>query len=302
MPQTITRTWTYTDACGNPATATQIITVTDTQAPVFAAAPANAAYECIADVPAAVNLAWTDNCDGTGQVLGTDVSDGAACPQTITRTWTYTDACGNPATATQIITVTDTQAPVFAAAPANAAYECIADVPAAVNLAWTDNCDGTGQVLGTDVSDGAACPQTITRTWTYTDACGNPATATQIITVTDTQAPVFAAAPANAAYECIADVPAAVNLAWTDNCDGTGQVLGTDVSDGAACPQTITRTWTYTDACGNPATATQIITVTDTQAPVFAAAPANAAYECIADVPAAVNLAWTDNCDGLDRY
>ncbi|MDB3907318.1 PKD domain-containing protein [Crocinitomicaceae bacterium] len=458
-PETITRTWTYTDACGNTATETQTITVQDTQAPILAAAPANATYECNGDVPALTDLSWTDNCDGAGTVAGNDVSDGLTCPETITRTWTYTDVCGNTATETQTITVQDTQAPVFAAAPANVTVECAGDVPAMTNLGWTDNCDGAGSVAGNDVSDGFSCPETITRTWTYTDACGNNATVsqtiivddttpptasnpapisiagvtpippadplivndeadnctvnpvvawvsdvsdngncpeiitrtysvtddcgnqilvtqlisigdailptasnpapinvqcsgnvplpdplvvtdesdngampivtfesdasdglscpetitrtyrvtddcgnfifvTQTITVHDTQVPVFAAPPANVTVECIGDVPAMTNLGWTDNCDGTGNVTGSDVSDGLSCPETITRTWTYTDVCGNTATETQTITVIDTQAPVFAAAPANVTVECIGDVPAMANLGWTDNCDG----
>ena len=50
-------------------------------------------------------------------------------------------------------------------------------------------------------------------------------------------------------------------LGWTDNCDGSGNVTGTDSAlSGGACGGTITRTWSYTDACGNPASATQTIT------------------------------------------
>ena len=76
-------------------------------------------------------------------------------------------------------------------------------------------------------------------------------------------------------YQCSADVPVrSVDLAWNDNCDGTGMaVTVTDVSDGASCPEVITRTWTYTDACGNNATVSQLITVDDTQVPVFVAQP-----------------------------
>ena len=297
-PETITRTWTYTDACGNVATETQTITVNDTQAPVFNAPPSTSNVQCSADVPAMTNLGWTDNCDGTGNVAGSDVSDGQTCPETITRTWTYTDACGNAATETQTITINDTQAPVFNAPPATANVQCSGDVPAMTNLGWTDNCDGAGNVAGSDVSDGQTCPETITRTWTYTDACGNIATETQTITVNDTQAPVFSAPPAAANYQCSGDVPAIANLGWTDNCDGTGNVAGSEVSDGQTCPETITRTWTYTDGCGNVATETQTITVNDTQAPVFSAPPAAANVQCSGDVPAMINLGWTDNCDG----
>ncbi|XOV68837.1 MAG: CUB domain-containing protein [Fluviicola sp.] len=297
-PETITRTYRVTDDCGNFIFVTQTITIHDTQAPVFNAPPADVTVECIGDVPAMTNLGWTDNCDGSGNVTGSDVSDGQSCPETITRTWTYTDACGNTATETQIITVHDTQAPVFAAAPADASYQCIGDVPAMTGLGWTDNCDGSGTVAGTEVSDGQTCPETIIRTWTYTDACGNTSTETQTITVHDTQAPVLAAAPADASYQCIGDVPAMTGLGWTDNCDGSGTVAGTEVSDGQTCPETITRTWTYTDACGNTATETQTITVHDTQAPVLAPPPANVTVECAGDVPAMTDLGWTDNCDG----
>ena len=297
-PETITRTYSITDACANVVLVDQIITVIDTQAPVLNAAPAAANVQCSADVPAMVDLGWTDNCDGAGNVTGSDVSDGQSCPETITRTWTYTDACGNVATETQTITVNDTQAPVFSAPPVAVNVQCSADVPAIVDLGWTDNCDGAGTVAGSEVSDGQSCPEVITRTWTYTDACGNIATETQTITVNDTQAPVFSAPPVAANVQCSGDVPAMMNLAWTDNCDGAGSVAGNDVSDGLSCPETITRTWTYTDACGNATSETQVITVHDTQAPVFNPSPANVTVQCSSDVPAMVNLDWTDNCDG----
>ena len=264
-PEIITRTYRVTDDCGNFIDVQQTITIIDTQAPVFAATPANATVECVGDVPVAGMLGYTDNCDAAGSVLGTDVSDNGSCPEIITRTWTYTDACGNNATVTQTITIIDTQAPVFAATPANVSVECIGDVPVAGMLGYTDNCDAAGSVLGTDVSDNGSCPEIITRTWTYTDACGNNATVTQTITVIDTQAPVFAATPVDITVECVGDVPVAGMLGYTDNCDAAGSVLGTDgVLVGGACGGTITRTWTYTDACGNIATVTQTITVDDT--------------------------------------
>ena len=106
-----------TDACGNIATATQTITVLDQTAPVFVAAPLNTTVECIGDVPAMTALDYTDNCDAPGSVIGTDSAPSGTCPAVITRTWTFTDACGNIATASQTITVLDQTAPVFVAAP-----------------------------------------------------------------------------------------------------------------------------------------------------------------------------------------
>jgi gliding motility-associated-like protein len=297
---TITRTWTYTDACGNVATTNQIITVNDNVNPIFAAPPANVTVDCIGNVPAMTNLGYTDNCAAPGNVAGVDAAlVGGTCGGTITRTWTFTDACGNIGTAQQIITVDDNVNPIFAAAPANITVDCIGNVPAMTNLGYTDNCDAPGNVPGVDAAlVGGNCGGTITRTWTYTDACGNVGTAQQIITVDDNVAPVLTAAPANVNVECATDVPAMINLNWTDNCDGAGNVMGVDVSDGNTCPEVITRTWTYTDACGNVATQTQTITVQDVTNPVFAAPPVDITVECAGDVPAIVNLNWTDNCDG----
>jgi gliding motility-associated-like protein len=267
-PEIITRTYSVTDLCGGQIFVTQTITVEDITAPVFAAAPAAVTVACAADVPAMTNLGYTDNCDPTGSVAGTDVSNGGTCPEIITRTWTFTDACGNTSSTTQTITVHDLVAPVFAAAPAAVTVACAADVPAMTNLAYTDNCDAAGSVAGTDVSNGGTCPEIITRTWTITDACGNTTSTTQTITVHDLVAPVFAAAPAAVTVSCIADVPAMTSLGYTDNCDAAGTVAGTDGAlVGGACGGTITRTWTITDACGNTTTTTQTITVDDNTNP-----------------------------------
>ena len=299
-PEVITRTYSVTDDCSNQILVTQTITVDDTIAPVLAAAPADVTVECIGDVPAMVNLGYTDNCDAAGTVTGSDSAiAGGNCGGTITRTWTITDSCGNVDTVTQTITVDDTIAPVLAAAPADVTVECIGDVPAMVDLGYTDNCDTAGTVTGSDSAiAGGNCGGTITRTWTYTDSCGNTDTVTQTITVDDTIAPVLAAAPADVTVECIGDVPAMVDLGYTDNCDAAGTVTGSDTAiAGGNCGGTITRTWTITDSCGNVDTVTQTITVDDTIAPVMAAAPADVTVECIGDVPAMVDLGYTDNCD-----
>jgi hypothetical protein len=296
-PATITRTWTFTDACGNSATASQKITILDQTAPVFAAAPADITVDCIADVPAMTSLDYTDNCDAPGSVTGTDSAPSGTCPATITRTWTFTDACGNSATASQIITIFDQTAPVFAPAPADFTVDCIGNVPAMTSLDYTDNCDAAGSVTGTDSAPSGTCPATITRTWSFTDACGNSATASQIITILDQTAPVFAAAPADITVDCIANVPAMTSLDYTDNCDAAGSVTGTDSAPSGTCPATITRTWTFTDACGNSATATQTITILDQTAPVFVTPPADITVDCIGNVPAMTSLDYTDNCD-----
>ncbi|MCH7785834.1 MAG: hypothetical protein IIB06_10540, partial [Bacteroidetes bacterium] len=288
-----------TDANGCSVSDTTTITVEDTIDPT-ASNPSGISVQCVAPAPDILVVTnEADNCtvNPTVAFFG-DVSDGNTCPEIITRTYSVTDDCGNSILVTQTITVNDTIPPVFDPPPADTSYQCIGDVPQPGSLGWTDNCDGTGSVTATDSSDGQTCPETITRTWSYTDVCGNPASVSQTITVNDTIPPVFDPPPADTSYQCIGDVPQPGSLGWTDNCDGTGSVTATDSSDGQTCPETITRTWSYTDVCGNPASVSQTITVNDTIPPVFDPPPADTSYQCIGDVPQPGSLGWTDNCDG----
>ncbi|MCW5521192.1 hypothetical protein J1N09_15190, partial [Aureitalea sp. L0-47] len=223
---TITLTYEVTDSCPNFETCTSTFTVLpDNTAPVLDPEPADITVQCLDDVPPPFDLGWTDNCDGSGTVQSTDsplqlavqgISDesktlviNSVCGGSITRTWTYTDSCGNTDTATQIITINDTQDPVLDPEPADILVQCIEDVPAPFDLGWTDNCDGSGVTASSDGPlVGGACGGTITRTWTYTDACGNSDTATQIITIDDTAAPTFDMQPAPIAdISCDAALP-----------------------------------------------------------------------------------------------
>ena len=235
----------------------------DIEPPVFQIVPGDVIVECVGDVPVMTSLGWIDNVDGSGTVTGSDVSDGLTCPETITRTWTYTDQAGNGAMTSQTITVEDTQAPVFASAPGDITVECVGDVPAMTDLGWTDNCDGSGTVSGTDGAlTGGTCGGTITRTWTYTDACGNTGTETQIITVNDTQAPT--ASNPDTVYLSSGDpMPAPDVNVITDEADNCGSVtveFVSSVSDGQQTCETITHTYSVSDICGNSTLVEQIIT------------------------------------------
>ena len=243
-----------------------------------------------------VMLNYTDNCAPPGSVAGMDVSDGMTCPETITRSWTFTDSCNNTTTVQQFITIQDNTPPVFTSSiPANITVSCTSDITPTVSLNWSDNCDGVGSVDNVDVSDGMTCPETITRTWTYTDACNNTVTAQQIITVHDQVFPTLSAAPADISVECPQPM---TQLTWNDNCDGTGMIDGVDISDGNSCPEVITRIWTYMDGCGNTVADTQIITMNDVTAPVITGCPSAIEVNCPSSVPGPDPSAvtWTDNC------
>ncbi|MFN3753886.1 gliding motility-associated C-terminal domain-containing protein, partial [Flavobacterium sp.] len=300
---TVTRTWTFTDACNNSSSVSQIITVSDTIAPVTPQAPAAVTVACADDIPAMISLTATDNCNDTITVEGVDAITQGDCPNsfTVTRTWTFTDACNNSSSVSQIITVSDTIAPVTPQAPAAVTVACADDIPAMISLTATDNCNDTITVEGVDAVAQGDCPNsfTVTRTWTFTDACNNTSSVSQIITVSDTIAPVTPQAPAAVTVACADDIPAMISLTATDNCNDAITVQGVDAITQGDCPNsfTVTRTWTFTDACNNSSSVSQIITVSDTVAPVTPQAPAAVTVTCADDIPAMISLTATDNCN-----
>jgi large repetitive protein len=368
-PYTITRTWTATDACGNAATASQVITVDDTEIPVLSGVPADTTVECDA-IPILANVTAYDVCAGELNVFfesteapqpcgvlitrtwhATDVCDNTAslsqlihvidetdptaisvpmdttmecgtiaaiqmpiftdicdsnltieyneqtldngCTYDIVRTWEATDDCGNSTSVSQTIHFTDTTSPILVDVPSNTTVSCDAIPPAPVIVA-NDHCDQAVEVAYSQTQT-TGCPYTITRTWTATDACGNVAEATQIITVEDVTMPVLIGVPASTTMECgstLMDVP----VYATDNCSQTLLVEWSIEEDVHECGKTITRTWSTTDACGNIATASQLIEVVDTTDPVLIGVPANTFVTCD-NVPNPAVVSVTDNCD-----
>jgi gliding motility-associated-like protein len=301
-PMTITRTWDISDDCGNTITVTQVITVDDNIAPT-ATAPLAVSFDCIADVPAASAADITDaadNCTVAPIVVYNGETTVGTCPMTITRTWDITDDCGNVTTVTQIITVDDNIAPT-ATAPLAASFDCIADVPAASAADITDaadNCTVAPTVVYNGETTVGTCPMTITRTWDITDDCGNVTTVTQIITVDDNIDPT-ASNPADIVVPG-GTVPApdpAVVIDEADNCTLNPLVEWvSDVSDNGACPETITRTYSVTDDCGNQITVTQLILITDPFPPT-ASNPDPINVQCIGDVPVPNPAVVTDAAD-----
>src|SRR6185369_17238408 len=249
-----------------------IITLTDTNAPTIGAAGANATIECTG-TPSFTAPTASDACNTvTVNTVGSDVTVGTSCSKTITRTWRAVDACGNSSvTVSQTITEIDTQAPTIGNPGANATIECTAS-PSFTAPTASDACSGaTVNILGSDVTVGTSCSKTVTRTWQAVDACGNSSvTVSQTITEIDTQAPTIGNAGANATIECTAS-PSFTAPTASDACSGaTVNIVGSDVTVGTSCTQTITRTWQAVDACGNSSvTKSQTITLKDTQAPTI---------------------------------
>ena len=149
--------------------------------------------------------------------------------------------------------------PVLAGVPTNITLNCQNTLPTGQSVTATDNCTTNMLVIMSDSTVRGTCAGNfvINRTWTATDACGNSATAMQIITVQDIMPPTFANVPVNITLDCGQAVPTATNPRATDSCTSNVKVSVVQTTPTAT---TILRTWTATDACGNVTTATQTIT------------------------------------------
>ena len=323
--------WTVTDNNGNTATCTQTITVNDNEAPAIAGSITTTNIEAcnIGSAPAAQttvaglegltgNLTITDcSLDANITVSNSDVSVGT-CPIVLTRTYTLTDEAGNSNTTTHIINIDDNTAPT-ASNPANISVQCIGDVPVAAVSVLTDesdNCTSNPVVAHvSDISDGNSCPETITRTYSVTDDCGNSANVTQLILINDTQVPIITGtlttttvegcdnSSAPVAETTVAGIESLTGSATiSDNCTADGSLLVTHIdSQGGTNPIVITRTYTITDACSNFNTIVQTINIEDITDPIITCPSNQTANIDAGQCDAAMTIpvaTFTDNCAG----
>ncbi len=300
-------TWTIT-CDGQPFVFQSKLTFLDTIGPIIldSMLVANDTINCEDPIPAAPGLtpsSFTD-CSGVDSLdfSESDDQDVDGCGQynyTITRTWEVFDGCGMMNTYTQLIVVRDVEAPDFTL-PADQSYYadttdmdsiCVTDVSpmfAGEPTGLTDNCDPDPWVYFNDDTT-FSCPNTfvIERDWIAEDTCGNVRTKTQIISVFDTIGPTFTVPP-----DIILTCDEADDLGMTgiptdlqDNCGGAPTILTPQdvISISPDCPheQTITRTWTVEDACGNQTSAVQVIMTFDTTAPVFLVEPEDLTVNCV---------------------
>jgi predicted outer membrane repeat protein len=302
--KTVTRTYRATDASGSSITCSQVITVFDNVLPNFTFVPANVTVQCNS-IPAVGTPTASDGCGGTVTIAyNGQTSAPGACPDasTITRQWTATDACGNTKTATQRITVIDSQKPNFVSVPANITVQCSA-IPNPATPTATDNCDAVVAITyNGQTTPAGACANayTLTRTWTAADNCGNTRTISQRIAVVDNGKPTLSV-PADMAITCSDPIPSVGTPTASDGCAGAVTIayLGQSTVSGA-CPGSyqIKRTWRATDACGNTTAATQTIQVLDNGAPVFVTVPGPVTIECNTPLPPLVNPTASDACGG----
>ncbi len=285
----LTRTWTVTDECANSYMESQIITVIDTIPPTASNLP-SISVQCISDVPApnvSVVSDASDNCSADLIVAHvSDVSDGNTCPETISRTYSITDECGNSTDLIQLIIINDDILPLISCIPDLTVASPLA-IPAEVNTfmefmaqggSASDNCelDTASFVFAGEFSSVISGNNLLTRTYQIADICGNIASCDQLITVGP---PITSADdPDDTWVECIEDVPTPIsgfqellnnggNATSTCGIDTTSLILTNQVSDGNTCPEIIYRTYEISDSCGNVIQLNHQITVHDITPP-----------------------------------
>lgn len=304
----LTRVFTLTDGCGNSTSATQTLQREDTSGPSWTFVPGDVEMPCGADLPSDMATA-EDNCAGVDSVWVTleeiDPSEGGEvdpCPviARYVRTFQAADLCGNVSAATQTIDVIDTVAPVLSDLPLDVTLSCGAALPEELPTA-TDACSEVLLLASVDTLM-VDCPGTFTlvRTFTATDACGNTAEAQQTVQFVDDVAPAFTFVPADTTLSCEQDLPTNLPMA-TDDCSlpVTVELLNVD-SVAGDCPQAwqVTLTFRATDACGNMAEASQLVTVVDTLAPEVVLGLDSLLLECGSALPTNLPV-FGDLCDDM---
>lgn len=283
---TTTVVWTVRDAANNVATASHTVTILDTQAPTVTA-PANIVTGndpgiCGKSLTNVVlgSPVLSDNC-GTGALVVTNNAPANFPIGTTTVVWTVRDAANNTTTASQTVTINDTQAPTVTAPSTIVASNdpgLCGKNRVNINLGTPtvgDNC-GTGALVITNNAPSVFPIGNTTVTWTVRDAANNTTTASQTVTINDTQAPTIVA-PSNITLANEAGLcgrsKSLVNLgtpSTSDNCAVT--VLSNNAPNVFPLGTTIV-TWTAMDAKGNFSTATHSVTINDTEPPSIQAPP-----------------------------
>ena len=279
-----TVTYTVTAANGATATCSFTVTVVDNQAPQIVCPANKTAINneglCSAAVPYSTPI-FSNNCSGSSLTQTAGLPSGSPFPvgQT-TNVFKVTAANGQTSTCFFRVTVFDFEAPVITCDGDtyvnNDEGSCGAYV--ALNTpSLSDNCAiDESSLVNNAPGDGVYQLGENYVTWTVTDVNGNTNECTQLIYVTDAEAPFV---------QCTTEETTAV--ADPGECFGTVQVTGPDYSDncynayiyndynfaedasGIYAVGTTVITWYVSDDAGNESTCSQTVTVTDDQAPVI---------------------------------
>ena len=265
-PGTYTLSYTATDVAGNATSLTRTINILDTTVPVIILNGDNPFTQDEDTAYTEAGATAQDNLDGTVDVVISGQLD-PATPGTYTLNYTATDAAGNTASLIRTVNILDTTAPVITLSGDNPFTQNEDTIYTEVGANAQDNLDGEIEVVISGTLD-STVPGTYLLTYTATDAAGNAANLTRTINILDTTAPVISLNGDNP-FTQNEDAPyTEAGATAQDNLDGELEVVISGALD-ATAPGIYTLSYTATDAAGNAASLTRIITVLDTTAPVI---------------------------------
>ncbi len=285
----------------------ETVSFEDDEVPEFPNAPGNLTLTCADLIPAMEDQEWTDNCDGSGMVPGTETGSATLCDGgTLTRTWEYTDVCDNVGTHVQTITVEPTPPPAFDNPPGDETLDCDNIPTNGPDLNYTNNGQGACLVEGTitpeETGSADICGGTITYTWDFTDECGNNINHVQNITITPAPEPEFINPPADVTLDCDNIPTNGPDLDYTNNGSGACLIEGTisPAESGSAdiCGGTITYTWDFTDECGNNINHVQNVVIEPAPQAEFINPPPDVTVDCDNIPPTPPALDYTNNASG----
>ncbi len=250
-------TWTVSDTAGNTSSTIQLVTVIDNEYPVLTIPADIITLTCSVSIGVA---SATDNCGGIVPTNNAPASFGLGITPVV---WTVTDASGNTVSSTQLVTVSDTIAPL---------NNSPADIIVNTDL---NDCTASGVVLGIPISSDNCTVASVTNnaplifpigtttvTWIVTDSASNTSLSYQTITVIDNSPPTLTPPPDLVSDSCaiVLGIPSI-----TDNCNFTY----TNNAPDSFSTGTTTVTWTASDTFGNTVSATQLITFSDATDPTI---------------------------------
>jgi len=235
-----------------------------------------------------LNVAWTTDCpsatfdDPAVEKPTLSVASSPGCSIECNVTVTLDDGRSAPVVCTTPLTISDTTAPTL---------QCASDVSIACDDSRMPA--NTGQSSASDVCDLQpavtfmdrlvdADQGGISRVWSARDACGNSASCTQRIALTDDVPPTITCPEnvdlqtTNANGMAVSDVPLSASV--TDNC--VGEVVVTDDRpEEVFAPGETVVVFTATDVGGNVATCTVMVRITVTEEPAGQVVPGQGSQE-----------------------
>ena len=198
----------------------------------------------------------SDDCTGNIILTYIDSDKVGDCAGTgVIRTWTAVDDCGNETKASQTMVPADTEGPVITGVGADGTYDC-GSTPVFSSPTSSDDC-GTATITFKDTpAIGGCAGNGIQRTWTAIDGCGNSTIETQIMLPSDITAPIIVGLGPDGTYACDEN-PNWSDPTASDDCSAVTLTFEETVNGNS-----ITRTWTAEDECGNIATESQTFSTT----------------------------------------